>query len=152
MKRELPIVDSSTLILERQLRDSKSHIIITTIQKLSSFIKKYKEHAVYDKQVVIIFDECHRSQFGDMHAAIVRSFKKYYMFGFTGTPIFPANSGTVKNPKFFTTEQTFGDQLHTYTIVDAINDKNVLPFRVDYIKTMDTDADIDDEQVWDIAP
>ncbi|ASM69101.1 type I restriction endonuclease subunit R [Blautia hansenii] len=142
--------NSSTVILERQLRDSKSHIIITTIQKLSSFIKKYKEHAVYNKQVVIIFDECHRSQFGDMHAAIVRNFKKYYMFGFTGTPIFPANSGTVRNPKFFTTEQTFGDQLHTYTIVDAINDKNVLPFRVDYIKTMDTDADIDDEQVWDI--
>ena len=85
-----------------------------------------------------------------MHAAIVRSFKKYYMFGFTGTPIFPANSGAVRNPKLFTTEQTFGDQLHTYTIVDAINDKNVLPFRVDYIKTMDTDADIDDEQVWDI--
>lgn len=142
--------NSSTLILERQLRDSKSHIIITTIQKLSSFIKKYKEHAVYNKQVVIIFDECHRSQFGDMHAAIVRNFKKYYMFGFTGTPIFPANSGTIRNPKFFTTEQTFGDQLHTYTIVDAINDKNVLPFRVDYIKTMDTDTDIDDEQVWDI--
>ena len=142
--------NSSTVILERQLRDSKSHIIITTIQKLSSFIKKYKEHAVYNKQVVIIFDECHRSQFGDMHAAIVRSFKKYYMFGFTGTPIFPANSGAVRNPKLFTTEQTFGDQLHTYTIVDAINDKNVLPFRVDYIKTMDTDADIDDEQVWDI--
>ena len=142
--------NSSTVILERQLRDSKSHIIITTIQKLSSFIKKYKEHAVYNKQVVIIFDECHRSQFGDMHAAIVRNFKKYYMFGFTGTPIFPENSGSVKNPRFFTTEQTFGDQLHTYTIVDAINDKNVLPFRVDYIKTMDTDADIDDEQVWDI--
>ena len=142
--------NSSTVILERQLRDSKSHIIITTIQKLSSFIKKYKEHAVYNKQVVIIFDECHRSQFGDMHAAIVRNFKKYYMFGFTGTPIFPANSGAVRNPKLFTTEQTFGDQLHTYTIVDAINDKNVLPFRVDYIKTMDTDADIDDEQVWDI--
>lgn len=142
--------NSSTVILERQLRDSKSHIIITTIQKLSSFIKKYKEHAVYNKQVVIIFDECHRSQFGDMHAAIVRNFKKYYMFGFTGTPIFPANSGTIRNPKFFTTEQIFGDQLHTYTIVDAINDKNVLPFRVDYIKTMDTEADIDDEQVWDI--
>ncbi|MGI6095814.1 MAG: type I restriction endonuclease subunit R [Lachnospiraceae bacterium] len=142
--------NSSTVILERQLRDSKSHIIITTIQKLSSFIKKYKEHAVYNKQVVIIFDECHRSQFGDMHAEIVRNFKKYYMFGFTGTPIFPENSGAVRNPKFFTTEQTFGDQLHTYTIVDAINDKNVLPFRVDYIKTMDTDADIDDEQVWDI--
>lgn len=142
--------NSSTKVLEKQLRDSKSHIIITTIQKLSSFIKKFKEHAVYDKQVVIIFDECHRSQFGDMHQAIVDNFKKYYMFGFTGTPIFPANAGAVRNPKFFTTEQTFGDQLHTYTIVDAINDKNVLPFRVDYIKTMDIDADIDDEQVWDI--
>lgn len=142
--------NSSTKILEKQLRDSKSNIIITTIQKLSSFIKKFKEHAVYNKQVVIIFDECHRSQFGDMHQAIVDSFKKYYMFGFTGTPIFPANAGAVRNPKFFTTEQTFGDQLHTYTIVDAINDKNVLPFRVDYIKTMDIDADIDDEQVWDI--
>jgi len=142
--------NSSTKILEKQLRDSKSNIIITTIQKLSSFIKKFKDHAVYNKQVVIIFDECHRSQFGDMHQAIVDSFKKYYMFGFTGTPIFPANAGAVRNPKFFTTEQTFGDQLHTYTIVDAINDKNVLPFRVDYIKTMDIDADIDDEQVWDI--
>lgn len=142
--------NSSTKVLEKQLRDSKSHIIITTIQKLSSFIKKFKDHAIYNKQVVIIFDECHRSQFGDMHQAIVDSFKKYYMFGFTGTPIFPANAGAVRNPKFFTTEQTFGDQLHTYTIVDAINDKNVLPFRVDYIKTMDIDADIDDEQVWDI--
>ncbi len=142
--------NTSTAILQRQLGDSKSHIIITTIQKLSTFIKKNKEHEVYNKQVVIIFDECHRSQFGDMHAAIVRCFKKYYMFGFTGTPIFPANSGSVVNPSFATTEQTFGDQLHAYTIVDAINDKNVLPFRVDYIKTMDTDADIDDEDVWDI--
>ena len=141
----------STAILQRQLEDSKSHIIITTIQKLSSFIKKNKYHDVYDKRVVIIFDECHRSQFGDMHAAIVTHFKKYYMFGFTGTPIFPLNAGgTVRNPKYATTEQTFGDQLHTYTIVDAINDKNVLPFRVDYIKTMDIDADIDDEDVWDI--
>ena len=143
--------NTSTAILQRQLADNKSKIIITTIQKLSTFIKKNKEHDVYNKQIVIIFDECHRSQFGDMHAAIVRYFKKYYMFGFTGTPIFPANAGSsVKNPQFATTEQTFGDQLHTYTIVDAINDKNVLPFRVDYIKTMDTDADIDDEEVWDI--
>jgi type I restriction enzyme R subunit len=142
--------NSSTAVLERQLGDDKSKIIITTIQKLSTFIKKNREHSVYDREIVIIFDECHRSQFGDMHAAIVKSFKKYYMFGFTGTPIFPANTGEVRNPKFFTTEQTFGDQLHSYTIVDAINDKNVLPFRVDYIKTMDTDADIDDEQVWDI--
>jgi type I restriction enzyme R subunit len=142
--------NSSTAVLERQLGDDTSKIIITTIQKLSTFIKKNREHSVYDREIVIIFDECHRSQFGDMHAAIVKSFKKYYMFGFTGTPIFPANTGEVRNPKFFTTEQTFGDQLHSYTIVDAIHDKNVLPFRVDYIKTMDTDADIDDEQVWDI--
>lgn len=143
--------NSSTSILERQLRDEKSKIIITKIQKLSTFIKKNaKDHPAFDKQIVIIFDECHRSQFGDMHAAIVSSFKKYYMFGFTGTPIFPANSGSVRNPKFATTEQTFGDQLHTYTIVDAINDKNVLPFKVEYHKTMAVEPDIDDEMVLDI--
>lgn len=142
--------NSSTVVLERQLRDPKAHIIITTIQKLSTFIKKNKEHEIYKRQIVIIFDECHRSQFGDMHDAIVKSFKQYYMFGFTGTPIFPVNAGARVNPKYFTTEQTFGDQLHAYTIVNAINDKNVLPFRIDYIKTMDTDADIDDEEVWDI--
>ena len=142
--------NSSSAVLERQLRNPKSHIIITTIQKLSTFIKKHKNHEAYSRQIVIIFDECHRSQFGDMHDAIVKAFQKYYMFGFTGTPIFPANAGARTNPKYFTTEQTFGDQLHAYTIVDAINDKNVLPFRVDYIKTMDLDADIDDEEVWDI--
>lgn len=143
--------NTSTAVLKKQLEDNNAHIIITTIQKLATFIKKNKAHAIYDKHVVIIFDECHRSQFGDMHTAIVKSFKKYHLFGFTGTPIFPENSGAVKNPHFSTTEQTFGDQLHTYTIVDAINDKNVLPFRVDYIKTMDTEEDIDDEMVWDIA-
>ena len=143
--------NSSTAVLEKQLRGTKAHIIITTIQKLSTFIKKHKEHPVYIKQVVIIFDECHRSQFGEMHAAIVNSFKYYYMFGFTGTPIFPTNAGAVRNPKYSTTEQTFGDQLHSYTIVDAINDKNVLPFRVDYIKTMEAEEVIEDEQVWDIA-
>ncbi len=142
--------NSSSAVLERQLRNPKSHIIITTIQKLSTFIKKHKNHEAYSRQIVIIFDECHRSQFGDMHDAIVKAFQKYYMFGFTGTPIFPANAGARTNPKYFTTEQTFGDQLHAYTIVDAINDKNVLPFRVDYIKTMDLDADIDDEEVWNI--
>ena len=143
--------NTSTAILKKQLEDTNAHIIITTIQKLATFIKKNKEHEVYNKHVVIIFDECHRSQFGDMHAAIVKSFKKYHLFGFTGTPIFPANTGSIRKPQFFTTEQTFGDQLHTYTIVDAINDKNVLPFKVDYVKTMDMDEDIDDEQVWDIA-
>lgn len=153
--------NTSTAILTKQLGDKKSRIIITTIQKLSTFIKKNKEHPVYNKQVVIIFDECHRSQFGDMHIAIAGgvdkdgkkkkgAFQKYYMFGFTGTPIFSTNSGSSRSGLLLTTEQTFGDQLHTYTIVNAINDKNVLPFRVDYIKTIDSDHDIDDEQVWDI--
>ena len=142
--------NTSTAILKKQLEDDNCHIIITTIQKLSTFIKKYAGHPVFEKHVVLIFDECHRSQFGDMHTAIVKNFKKYHIFGFTGTPIFAVNSGSVKNPHFFTTEQTFGDQLHTYTIVDAINDKNVLPFRVDYIKTMDMEEDITDEMVWDI--
>ena len=143
--------NTSTTILQKQLESSESHIIITTIQKLSTFIKKNRTHPVYDEHVVIIFDECHRSQFGDMHAAIVKAFRKYHLFGFTGTPIFPANKGSVTSLKFLTTEQTFGDQLHTYTIVDAINDGNVLPFRVDYVKTMDMEKDIKDEEVWDIA-
>ncbi len=141
--------NTSTAILKKQLENDECRIIITTIQKLSTFIKKNPDHDVYRKHVVIIFDECHRSQFGDMHTAIVKSFKKYHLFGFTGTPIFAVNAGASRSA-YFTTEQTFGDQLHTYTIVDAINDKNVLPFRVDYIKTMDTDPDIDDKQVWDI--
>lgn len=142
--------NTSTAVLNRQLEDDNCRIIITTIQKLSTFVNKNKGHEVYQKHIVIIFDECHRSQFGDMHTAIVKNFKKYHIFGFTGTPIFAANTGAVRNPKMFTTEQTFGDQLHTYTIVDAINDKNVLPFRVDYIKTMDVEPDVDDKDVWDI--
>lgn len=142
--------NTSTAILKRQLEDSNAKIIITTIQKLSTFIKKNAGHPVADKQIVIIFDECHRSQFGDMHLAITRFFKQYYLFGFTGTPIFAVNAGVSKNPALRTTEQAFGMQLHTYTIVDAINDKNVLPFRVDYIKTMDKEPDIDDKEVRDI--
>ncbi len=142
--------NTSTTVLKRQLENSDSRIIITTIQKLATFIKKNPAHEVYDKRVVIIFDECHRSQFGDMHASITKEFKKYHLFGFTGTPIFSTNSGTSKNPNLRTTEQAFGDQLHSYTIVDAINDKNVLPFRVDYIKTMDKEEDIEDVKVWDI--
>ena len=142
--------NTSTAVLKRQLEDDNAKIIITTIQKLSTFIGKNAGHLVFDKRVVIIFDECHRSQFGDMHVAITRNFKKYHLFGFTGTPIFAVNAGVGKNPNLKTTAQAFGDQLHTYTIVDAINDKNVLPFRVDYIKTMDKNDDIDDDQVWDI--
>ena len=142
--------NTSTAILKRQLEDDNAKIIITTIQKLATFIKKNAGHTVFDKRVVIIFDECHRSQFGDMHQAIAKYFKKHHLFGFTGTPIFAVNAGVGKNPTLRTTEQAFGDQLHTYTIVDAINDKNVLPFRVDYIKTMDAEPDIDDKEVWDI--
>ena len=142
--------NTSTAVLKRQLEDDNARIIITTIQKLATFIKKNAGHSVFDKRVVIIFDECHRSQFGDMHQAITKYFKKYHLFGFTGTPIFAVNAGVSKNPTLRTTEQAFGDQLHAYTIVDAINDKNVLPFRVDYIKTMDAEPNIDDKEVWDI--
>ena len=141
--------NTSTAVLKRQLEDDNAKIIITTIQKLATFIKKNAGHSVFDKRVVIIFDECHRSQFGDMHQAITKYFKKYNLFGFTGTPIFAVNAGVSKSP-IRTTEQAFGDQLHAYTIVDAINEKNVLPFRVDYIKTMEAEPDIDDKEVWDI--
>lgn len=142
--------NTSTAILKRQLEDENARIIITTIQKLATFIKKNPEHEIYQKRIVIIFDECHRSQFGDMHIAITRRFEKYHLFGFTGTPIFAKNAGSSRKPNLKTTEQAFGDKLHTYTIVDAINDKNVLPFRVDFIQTMDREEDIPDEQVWDI--
>ncbi|MDO5713654.1 MAG: type I restriction endonuclease subunit R [Tissierellia bacterium] len=143
--------NTSTAVLKKQLEDSNAKIIITTIQKLSTFIKQNANHPVFNKHVVIIFDECHRSQFGEMHRAIITCFKNYHLFGFTGTPIFSVNASSSTKNHFYTTAQTFGDQLHTYTIVDAINDKNVLPFRVDYIKTMDMDDNITDEQVWDIA-
>lgn len=142
--------NTSTKVLTGQLCDPDARIIITTIQKLATFIKKNADHEVYAKHVVIIFDECHRSQFGDMHQAIVDKFKKYHLFGFTGTPIFSVNSAKSKDNKLFTTAQTFGDRLHSYTIVDAINDKNVLPFRVDYIKTVDASENIADEMVNDI--
>ena len=142
--------NKSTEILKKQLEDPNCRIIITTIQKLTSFIKKYKGHPAYQKHIVFIFDECHRSQFGDMHAAITKAFKKYHLFGFTGTPIFAVNSSSGGNPNLKTTEQAFGEKLHTYTIVDAINDKNVLPFRIDYISTMREAEDIEDEKIYDI--
>ena len=142
--------NTSTAILKKQLENEQCRIIITTIQKLDRFIAKNKDHLIYNKHIVIIFDECHRSQFGDMHKSITGKFKNYHLFGFTGTPIFAANSSSGKDVQLRTTEQAFGDMLHTYTIVDAINDKNVLPFRVDYIKTMDKEPDIDDKPVNDI--
>lgn len=139
--------NNSTRILQRQLESSDSRIIVTTIQKLGIFAKKNPFHEIYDKHIVIIFDECHRSQFGDMHTVISKTFKNYHAFGFTGTPIFSTNASIGNSSMFRTTEQVFGDKLHTYTIVDAINDKNVLPFRIDYINTIKERGDIDDEQI-----
>ncbi|KQM59626.1 type I restriction endonuclease subunit R [Agreia sp. Leaf210] len=141
--------NTSTAVLKKQLEDPGARIIITTIQKLSTFIGANKGHAIYDGHVVIIFDECHRSQFGDMHTAITKAFKRYNLFGFTGTPIFAANSGSGGNPKLKTTEQAFGQKLHTYTIVDAISDKNVLPFRIDYVNTVKV-GNVIDKQVSSI--
>ncbi|MBL7759845.1 MAG: type I restriction endonuclease subunit R [Sediminibacterium sp.] len=142
--------NTNTSILKKQLSDPKANIIITTIQKLSILIKKEKNHLAFNQPIVIIFDECHRSQFGDMHKAITKAFKKYFLFGFTGTPIFAINASSSNKADLKTTEQAFGQKLHTYTIVDAINDKNVLPFRIDYIRTMKAQEEIKDEKVWDI--
>ena len=137
----------STKVLQKQLEDTTSKIIVTTIQKLSEFVKRNKNHPVYQKHLVLIFDECHRSQFGDMHKMIVQNFKNYHLFGFTGTPIFAKNAGRTTNPDFCTTEQAFGEKLHTYTIVDAINDGNVLPFRIDYINTIKAKEGMKDKEV-----
>ena len=149
--------NTSTMILQRQLenRDEKGNpheykIIVTTIQKLDLFIRKNRQHDVFKKHVVIIFDECHRSQFGDMHKAITKNFKNYHIFGFTGTPIFAANASLGSKPEFRTTEQAFGEKLHTYTIVDAINDSNVLPFRIDFVNTVKMPDDIIDKKVYNI--
>lgn len=142
--------NTSTKILKAQLEDryeNKSKIIITTIQKLGHFIKQNKNHEVFKKNIVLIFDECHRSQFGELHLAITKTFKNYFMFGFTGTPIFRKNSNGSSKTLFKTTEQTFGDKLHTYTIVNAINDGNVLPFRIDYINTIKEKENIQDKKV-----
>ena len=142
--------NTSTAILKRQLEDTNARIIITTIQKLDRFIDRNKGHIIFNGHIVLIFDECHRSQFGDMHAAITKAFKNYHLFGFTGTPIFAANASSGGRPDFKTTAQAFGDKLHTYTIVVAIADKNVLPFKVDYISTVREAEDIEDKKVRDI--
>ncbi|MGU9537512.1 type I restriction endonuclease subunit R [Clostridium tepidum] len=149
--------NTSTRVLQRQLedRDEKGNpheykIIVTTIQKLDIFIRKNKQHDIYKKHVVLIFDECHRSQFGEMHQAITKSFKNYHIFGFTGTPIFAANASSGGNPLLRTTEQAFGEKLHTYTIVDAINDGNVLPFRIDFVDTIKMPDYINDKKVYSI--
>ena len=158
--------NSSSRILLKQLKDKDCRIIITTIQKLANLMKPTilgKDEVLQEvmkQEVVIIFDECHRSQFGDMQKMIRRSFKKYMMFGFTGTPIFAENAGTSADPKLRTTAQVFGGEpdergnhtraLHTYTIINAINDQNVLKFKVDYIKTMKMKEDAPSKEVWGI--
>lgn len=142
--------NTSTKVLEKQLApESDAKIIITTIQKLSQFVKKNQAHDIYNKHIVFIFDECHRSQFGEMHKIIINKFNKYYIFGFTGTPIFPSNARSIKGITQ-TTDQTFGERLHTYTIVNAINDKNVLPFKYDYVGRVDVRDDVEDTKVYSI--
>ena len=157
--------NSSAAILRKQLKDPSVSIIITTIQKLSNLMKPniYDNDAelreiLTKENIVLIFDECHRSQFGDMHKLIVKRVKKYMMFGFTGTPIFAVN--TSASSKYTTTAQLFGGEpdkegkpvkaLHTYTIINAIRDKNVLKFHVDYNRTMRMKSDVERKQVWGI--
>ena len=147
-------------ILENESSDTK--IIITTIQKLSTFVKKNPNHPIYGKHVVLIFDECHRSQFGDMHKAITKSFKKYNIFGFTGTPIFALNANVryggskeiktkIETDKFnITTDRLFGDCLHEYILKHAIKDGNVLPFRYHQLNTFKEKYIINDEEVQGI--
>lgn len=139
--------NKSVAILKKQLEDDNCKIIITTIQKLGIFIKKNKGHPIFQSHIVLIFDECHRSQFGELHKDIVKSFKRFHLFGFTGTPIFQKNAGANGAGGIRTTDQAFGEKLHTYTIVDAINDHNVLPFRIDYIKTIRMKDGVKDKDV-----
>lgn len=117
----------STAGLKRNIDKDDNKIIVTTIQKLNNLMKSESNLPIYQKQVVFIFDECHRSQFGEAQKNLRKNFKKYYQFGFTGTPIFPENAlGTE------TTASVFGRELHSYVITDAIRDEKVLKFKVDY--------------------
>ena len=117
----------STAGLKRNIDKDDNKIIVTTIQKLNNLMKSEDKLPIYDKQVVFIFDECHRSQFGEAQKNLTRKFKKYYQFGFTGTPIFPTNALGAE-----TTASVFGVELHSYIITDAIRDEKVLKFKVDY--------------------
>lgn len=117
----------STAGLKRNIEKDDNKIIVTTIQKLNNLMKSEDKLPIYDKQVVFIFDECHRSQFGEAQKNLTRKFKKFYQFGFTGTPIFPSNALGAE-----TTASVFGIELHSYIITDAIRDEKVLKFKVDY--------------------
>ncbi|MFN4861252.1 MAG: type I restriction endonuclease subunit R [Pseudanabaena sp.] len=132
----------STAGLKRNLDKDDNKIIVTTIQKLNNLMKTEGDLAIYHKQVVFIFDECHRSQFGEAQKNLRKKFKKFYQFGFTGTPIFPANALGAD-----TTASVFGRELHSYVITDAIRDEKVLKFKVDYndvrpkFKAIETEQD-----------
>ncbi|EOI1391438.1 HsdR family type I site-specific deoxyribonuclease [Atlantibacter hermannii] len=117
----------STAGLKRNLDKDDNKIIVTTIQKLNNLMKSENDLPIYNKQVVFIFDECHRSQFGEAQKNLKKKFKKFYQFGFTGTPIFPQNALGAD-----TTASVFGRELHSYVITDAIRDEKVLKFKVDY--------------------
>lgn len=132
----------NTAGLKRNIEKDDNKIIVTTIQKLNNLIKSETELPIYNKQVVFIFDEAHRSQFGEAQKNIKKKFKMYYQFGFTGTPIFPENALGSE-----TTATVFGRELHSYVITDAIRDEKVLKFKVDYndvrpkFKTIETEQD-----------
>jgi len=154
--KESVTANDNTRALQQQLEKSSVRIVVTTIQKLSRFVKANSKHPIYGTHVAIIFDECHRSQFGDMHKAITDKFRRYHLFGFTGTPIFPENAQTgskqlksIKERRSAakTTEELFGERLHLYTIVNAIGDKNVLPFKIDYVSTVKAAHSIEDAKV-----
>lgn len=117
----------NTAGLKRNIDKDDNKIIVTTIQKLNNLIKGESDLPIYNKQVVFIFDEAHRSQFGAAQKNITKNFKQYYQFGFTGTPIFPENALGSD-----TTATVFGRELHSYVITDAIRDEKVLKFKVDY--------------------
>ncbi len=117
----------STAGLKRNLEKDDNKIVVTTIQKLNNLMKSEADLPIYGKQVVFIFDECHRSQFGEAQKNLKKKFKKFYQFGFTGTPIFPQNALGAE-----TTASVFGRELHSYVITDAIRDEKVLKFKVDY--------------------
>lgn len=131
----------STAALKRNLDKEDNKIIVTTIQKLNNLMKSESELPIYNKQVVFIFDECHRSQFGEAQKNLKKKFKKYYQFGFTGTPIFPQNALGAE-----TTASVFGRELHSYVITDAIRDEKVLKFKVDYNDVRPQFKDIETEQ------
>ncbi|WP_426461626.1 type I restriction endonuclease subunit R [Mycoplasma hafezii] len=123
-------------------------IYVMTIQKLDSFVKNNEKHPIYNENIVFIYDECHRSHAGDMHKRISKKFKNYFFFGFTGTPIFRTQlSKSLFQSNYLTTEEVFGDKLHTYTIVDAIHDGNVLPFKIDYVNTFHAKSNIENKKV-----